>query len=281
MPNLRITVPNYHDEAVLTTELESFTGFAVGNTQNVERDSVWRSGDLTAQKLYGVFPNDGHVCDSFGLFRHGCLGGTIQFVGFSTPDWTGTPEIDTGKLETVDAITLGSLAPFGTTPLGVLNDPFADEAPLVHYFTAKPLKSYYFRFEDTHVKAINPYWQVGRIVLGQAFEVGINPAYGAELGFSDTSAERTRTRGGTLRVGPGAMVRSMMLDFQWVNEADRPTWEDVMRYAMTSRDVMLSLFPNSGGRLERSNTINGTFSSLDGIGRQISWLTKKVVIEEN
>jgi len=280
LPNLRLVPRNFHDEATLSTQLTAQPGFGITNTQNTLRDSVWRGAGIATQYVRGVFPDDGRKINFFGLFRHKCHGGTVQLQLYNMPDWTGSV-YNSGELETVDLISLGNFD-WGTDPLGIVNDPFVDESPFYLFIPPVGVKSYQITFRDTHTQAGAINWEVGRIWLGKYFEVSINPNYGSAIGFSDNS-DHSRTRGGSNKTNVGAFWRSLVLDLAWILEEDRATWLDVCRYAMTARDVVVSVFPEEPDdkRFERDHVMNGKFSSLDPLGRQVSYLTKRVVIEEN
>lgn len=288
LPNLRIVSLNAHDYATLTTSQSPQPGFPVTNTQNTDRDAVWRGSGIIQQYIRGVFnDNDGFMMNFFGLFRHRCHGGTVRLKLYNQPDWTGLV-YDSEEQETVNLTTLGNFS-WGTDGLGIVHDPFFDEAPFWHYvYQNSPntnlsvgAKSYEITFRDTHVQTSADNWEVGRVWLGEYKEVRINPNYGTALTFADNT-QRSRTRGGSLRSNEGAYWRGAVIDLAWILEEDRADWVDICRRAKTAKDVVVAILPEDPDqRLDRDHIINGKFVSLDPMGRQVSYLTKRVVIEEN
>jgi hypothetical protein len=278
LPNLRIVPRNFHDEAALTTQLAPRPGFPVTNTQSTKRDAAWRGAGIVNQYVRGVWPDDGRKLNFFGMFRHNWHGGTIQLQLYEQPDWTGLV-YDSGHLETVSLITLGNFD-WGTTPLGIVNDPFVGESPFWLYFSDVGAKAYQITFRDEHVQVRATDVEVGRFFLGKYFEVRLNTP-SATLGFQDNT-ERSRSRGGSLNTNLGGFWRSLQVDLPTVFDSDRATWIDICRYAMTGRDVVISVLPNDADkRLERDYIINGKFASLDALGRTVPFLTKRIVVEEN
>ncbi len=65
-----------------------------------------------------------------------------------------------------------------------------------------------------------------------------------------------------------------------IDETQRAAFLDILQYAGTSKDVVASLFPQDGTRLERDHIINGKFSNLNALGRQVSYLTGHLQLEE-
>ena len=107
-----------------------------------------------------------------------------------------------------------------------------------------------------------------------------NPGLGLTIGYVDQT-ERNRSRGGSLRTNVGPTWNVVNFDLPLMDETEQSAWLDIMRYCGTGRDLVLSIFPTEGTRRERRHTLNGLFISLDAIGRQVTWLTKRVQFEEN
>lgn len=278
LPNFRIVPQNFHDEAQLFTELPPQPGFPVTNTQSTARDAVWRGSGIVNQYVRGVWPDDGRKLNCFYMFRHNWHGGTIQLQLYNQADWTGLV-YDSGQQETVSLVNLG-IFDWGTTPLGIVDDPFVSESPFWLEFPAVGAKAYQITMRDTHVQVGATNVEVGRWFLGKYFEVGLNVPT-ASIGFQDNT-ERARTRGGSLRTNLGSFWRTLQIEVAWIKDVDRPTWIDIYRRAMTGRDVVVSVLPSDPSvRLTRDYIMNGKFSSLDALGRQVEYMTKRVAVEEN
>lgn len=278
LPNLRIVPRNFHDEAVLTTQYSPQAGFPVTNTQSTARDATWQGSGTLSQYIRGVWAEDGRKLNCFFMFRHNWHGGTIQLDLYNQPDWTGLV-YSSGEQETVSWLPLGGFD-WGTTPLGIMNDPFVGDSPFWLYFPAVGVKSYQITLRDTHVQVRAVNVEVGRFFLGTYKEIALNPPTAAIV-FTDNT-ERARTRGGSLRTNLGGFWRSMQVDLPVVLEVDRAAWLDICQQALTGRDIVISVLPDdTDPRLERDYVMNGKFVSLDALGRQVTYLTKRIVIEEN
>lgn len=276
---LRIVPRNFHDEATLVTSIAPVTGYSILNTQNGIRSRVWRSPDGTDQFVGGSF-DDGldRTISHFSFFRHRCHGGQVRLELFSDSAYS-SQVFDSGPLDIIN-ITPTDDNDWGIDPYGLgSNDPFLTESPYWLWLDPVPCLSYRVSYSDVNTVFGYDYWQVSRFFVGNYFEVGINPDYGATLGFIDQT-DRNRSRGGSLRTNSGPAWRTMQMDFTTLAETDRAAWLDIMRYCGTGKDFVLSLFPEDGTRLERDNIVNAKFSSLDPIVRQSGYLTKRIQIEE-
>ncbi len=266
--NLRIVPLNHHDAATLTNSIAPATGFLVTNTQNSTRSLVWKSPDGTAQNIKGTLAAS-RSATFFGMFLHSAAGGSVRLQLFSDAAWV-TQVYDSTALAASN-ITSTDVYDWGNSS----NDQFRSSGPYWLWFAATTFQSYTISFSGTPTAG---YWQASRIWLGKAFEVGVNPDYGATLGFA-TLTDRNRSRGGSLRTNVGPTWRVMQMDLNALVEAERGTMVDIFQYLGTGRDFVLSLFPADGTRLERDNMVNAKFSALDAIGRQVNRLTNRLQVE--
>ncbi|MGH7605400.1 MAG: hypothetical protein ACRENK_15570 [Gemmatimonadaceae bacterium] len=270
---------NFHDEATLSTQFVSATDMTAPNTQNCQRSKVWRSTDGTDQYVRGTFADSlARSASFFGFFRHRCHGGTVQLQLYSDAAWT-TQVYDSGALAVINVVPTDG-ADWGINPYGSGSiDPFLLDAPYWLYFTPTACLSYQISFAANVSTYGAAYWQVCRFFLGKYFEAAVNPDYGATLGFVDQT-EVNRSRGGSRRTNVGVSWRVMQMDLNSIHEDERAAWLDIARQCGTGRDLVLSLFPEDGTRLERDNIVNAEFSALNAIGRQVSRLTSHLQIEE-
>lgn len=265
MANLRVFPYSHHDDATLTTSGTTATGdFALTNTQNHIRSKVWRATTNGAMTIKGTFATS-QKATGFFVFGHNVSGITLQL--YSDTAWTTSVYGPQAAYQgTADST-------FDGWP-GITADPDVADAPFMLHFAEKTIRSYTISIAsggDPH--------QITTIWLGKAFEVAINPAYGLALGFA-TVTDRNRSRGGSLRTNVAANWRTLEFDLSWMNEGDRGVWIDMMRKRGTGRPIVVSAFPEDGTRKERDHTMLCMFSSLNAIGRQVSWLTKRVQLEE-
>lgn len=264
---------NDHDDATLSCSVVPPAGFEAENTQNTDRADVLRTADLTTFSVTGVVPET-RTASSVFLFRHLLAGASVRWQ-FYTDAGATTPATG-GDSGTVAALCYTASETFqfstGTNDLNVTESAF-----WYHYAAPVTYRSYKLTVSGTPSAAA--YFQIGRIAVCRMFQVAVNPDYGVRLGLKDLSRPY-RTDGGTLRVARGEVYRTLTVDLSGVYEYERSIWVQIMRNAGTGRDVVASVFPGDGTTLERDYTMNGMFSSLDDIGRQVSRLTKRLQLEE-
>lgn len=268
MPQLRIVPHNLHDDATVTGTGTAVTGFPVTYTQNTIRGRSLRiSGSSFVIKgtLAGT-----RSASHLSLHRHTiAAGATVTLELFSDAAWTSSVYDSTAlDIASFTDDSGGSAFDFG------LESAFTrSNVPFVHWFTPTEFQSY----EITLSSISSP--EVNRVFLGLGFEFQVNPDYGAPLSWS-TNTDSNRTLGGSLRRNAGEQWRSLSLELNGIREAERQFLLDLMQRNGTSKDFVLSLFPEDETLMEAAYTLNATFTSLDAIGRQISRLTKRLVMQE-
>jgi len=276
MANLRITPRNFHDEATVTVSTAA-TGFPVTNTNNCIRSRTWRSTSTATATISGTFSTGYYYRgNSLALFQHNGHGGFVRLELFNDTAWTSV-NYDTGTINLSNVSDPSTSYEWGLIGLGIDYNPFKALDPYWLYFQQSIFKSY--RITLSGLVSPRTYWEVGRVFLGKHFTAGINPAYGAALGMSDLT-DSNRSRGGSLRTNVGASWKTAAFDLNWMSEDDAISWLDIMRYCGTGRDFVISMFPEEVTRRERNNTFNAKFQSLDPIGRQVSYLTKRFQVVE-
>jgi hypothetical protein len=279
MPNLRLATRNAFDAATLslstTSELAAFPLTAMKKTA---RDTVWRSSDIATQVVRGTWNGDGFVPGMFAMFRHNGTGGSIRVQLYSDAAWT-SQVYDSGTVAIAPTFCAIDGFAWGTDLLGVLlTDPYLTEAPYVLYFTPVTCASFQITFSGDGSGW--PYWQVTRMWLASYLEATYNPAFGVGLNPTDNSM-RSRMLGGSLRSNIGERWRKLDFDLAWISETQRPTFQDAIARVGTGRDVVVSVFPGAGGRLERDYTLNGKLVSAEPITMpNFAYRSKKFSIEE-
>lgn len=278
--NLIIVPRNFHDEATLSVEFPSVVGFPASNTQNRIRSRVWMATDGTDQSIYGTYADNlSRTASYFGMFRHLCQGGNVRLRLYTDASWTSLI-FDSSANPVINVVVIDGID-WGIAPYsgGGTIDPFLLEAPYWLYFSPTAHLSYRITFTGNVTTYGTPFWQVCRLVLGNFFQVNINPSYGHTIGFVDQT-DSNRSRGGTLRTNIGPTWKTMQMQLDAVEESERAGWLDIMRYVGTSRDFVTALFVGENSRRERDHHILGLFSNLDALGRQVNRLTKKFQIQE-
>lgn len=268
MANWRIFPYNHHDVATLTTSVATASGFFVTDTQNYNRSKVWRAGSTAGQDIKGTLAA-AVSANGFMIFLHNCAGSNVRLQLFSDAAWT-TQVYDSTALPFIN-VTADSSYDWGLSNV----DPLKARAPYFLYFTETVFQSYTISLSTN----VNGPWQMCRIWLGKYFESLFNPTFGATLGIVSNS-DVGRTRGGSYRASPGEKWRTFNGEFDAMPESERAVWIDIMQYCGRNKDMVISLFPGNGTRMERDYTMDGIMSGLDPIGRQVSYLTKRMQFEE-
>jgi hypothetical protein len=281
MSKLRIVPRNFHDEATLSVQLDPASSeYAVGNTQNTQRTSVWRSATGADQYIAGYFADGlARTVSHFSMFRHRCHGGQVRAILYSDAGWT-TQVYDSGLVNAINVVPTDGLN-WGVNPYGSGSiDPFLTDAPFWLWFTPVACLSYKVFF-STNVSTYGySYWQACRFFLGKYYELPYNVLYDNALGFVDLT-DRNRTRGASLQTNIGPGWREFSADIKRLPEADRAGWIDIKKRVGTGRDFVLSLFPELATRKERDHIINGKFKTLDPIVRwHPLFLSTRIQIEE-
>lgn len=268
MANFRVLPYNHHDFATLTNTVATASGFFVTDTQNYNRSKVWRAGSTADQSIKGTLPA-AVAASGFMIFLHNCAGANVRLQLYSDAAWV-TQVYDS------TALPFNNVSADSSYDWGVSNtDPLRSRAPYFLWFAVTTFRSYTITFSTN----VGGAWQCARIWLGKYFESSFNPTFGAPLGVA-TNADKGRTRGGSVRANAGEKWRIFNCEFGVMRESDRAVWMDIMGYCGVNKDMVVSLFPTDGTRMERDYTINGVMSGLDPIGRQVSYLTKRMQFEE-
>lgn len=273
MANLRVIPLNFFDECSSLTATSEVTGMEIANAQTHARSEFWRSTSAAAQTIQGAW-SAGRDVNAFAAFRHNAAGATLRLQLYSASNWTS--EIYDSTALTVSSTPAGSFDWGNATTV----DPRLADAPYVLWLPAT-YAAQSFRITTGGTPSSGAaYFQAGRLWLGKYFEATHNMAPGLELQWINDS-ERRRSRGGSLRSRAGsASWRRLALDLRFMNEADRQTWTDLEGVLGHERDLVVSAFPASGGRVERDYTLNAKFEQLDPIIYQYAFKTKRVVLEE-
>lgn len=268
--NLRIVPKNDWDDAVLTPSDSAASGFAVENTQNTIRDKTWRTTSNASQSVTGVW-------SASRTISHASMHWHLNHAG----SWRVQLYSDAGA--SVQVYDSGAVSATSFTASEAYtwsegsNNPFLTKAPTWLWFTPTAARSIKITFSGTPSQ---DYWQVSRVWAGRYLEFSSSPDFGAELGVEDLT-DRQRTQGGSLRTNESETWRTMKLDLHNVRPTEYATLLDIMDYATTSKDVVVSVYPGDGTRKEALYTMAGRLSNLNSIARQVSRYTGRIMIEEN
>lgn len=257
--NLRLVPKNAADAATLTASPAVETSLPVSNLQNILRARIMRTTSAAAQTISGTWGGTGYPVNMAAILRHNIeSAGTWRVQLYSDAAWT-TQIYDSGNVTAIDSLTLGELD-WGVSPLGSgLYDAFLGQRNSAIYFPEVTAVSFKITITDTGNSA--GYIDVSRLWLGQYIAPAYNVSYGLQLAWRDNTTQ-VRTDGGSLRSDGGQPWREIRFSLDALPEADRSAWSDVFRYAGRRLDVFVSVFPESGGEIERDYMMAAKFSEL-------------------
>lgn len=263
MPNLRLVTKNAADFATLSQENTNtlfYVGTAITNLQNDIRGRIYRAkGNQWPIIIKGTWNGQGYKCSMAALIRHNFENASTWRVQlYSDAAWT-TQIYDSGTLNAFPGATLGELD-WGVSPLGSgIYDAFMGQRLSVMWFTEVTALSFKITVNDSGNSAT--YVDISRLFLGKYISPVYNATYGMKLSWKENTAQ-SRSDGGTLRSDGGQPWRTLQFDLGALPEADRAAWSDVFRYAGLRKDMFISIFPGSGGELERDYQMACKFIQL-------------------
>lgn len=257
---LRICARNVARSADFAASPAAESTLPVTNLKIAKRSRVWRSTSAAEQVITIDWNGSAYWINLVALWRHNVeSGGTWRVQAYS--DAAATTEIyDSAAMEPFDTSTLGSLDDESADADGVAN-----QALLVHYFTAKVLAKA-LKVTITDTGNADSYIEASYLFAGEYLELTYNAA-GESLGWRDT-AEQTRSDGGTLQSDAGVTYRELAIDLPAVHADDRARLQDMVRYAGLRRPLFVGLYPDAGGEKERDYTMLGKFAELPDLGME-------------
>lgn len=250
MSNLRLIAVNDVDSATLSASPAVLSTLPASNLQLPERAKVVRTSSTAAQDIKGTW-SAAKVVSGCALVRHNLTSSaTWRLRLYSDAAWT-TLVYDSGAMVATPAKALGELI-WGVEPLGVTVFTGWGQAFSDHYFAPISARSFTLTLTD----AANPdgYLQASRLFLGYTLEPEANCDWGLKLSWKESS-KLSRTDGGSLRVDPYQPYRTLDFNLNWLTSGDRARFLDVFRAAGRRLDVWISVFPGSGGMLERDHAM--------------------------
>lgn len=259
---LVISPYNHHLDAALSVT-SAAASFPVTDTQSSTRDQMWRSTSTATNVITGVLPAAAKASMLY-IGQHLCHGGTVQLQLYSDAGASvlATPYAGFAATAIGPNVALSNPTDWGLSNAQLATDLLYYDSNFVAYFgSLQSIRSYKLTFTGTPNNG-NAYWQVGSIHIGPHFESGVNPDFGLKLGWR-SNATVSRSVGGSRRATASAKWRRLEGELNYIQEADRAAFLDIMAYMGRARVGVMSVFPGQGGRLERDYTVQGTFVEED------------------
>lgn len=255
---MKLIVDNKVDTATLTASPAVVSTLPVTYLQTHARSKVMRTTSLADQDIKLTWSSS-NVFTAFAALRHNLTGAaTWRIRIYSDAAWT-TQVYDSGAILVSPAKALGELL-WGIDPLGAsvftgwsyafgtmwLPSPVAGQSVKI-----------------TLSDATNPagYMELCRLFAGVHIESNVNASVGMSLKWSE-STKQTRTDGGTLYSESFEPYRDLDFSIDALTPDLRAIFVEASRKVGMRKDIFISVFPGSGGALERDYTMNAKFSAV-------------------
>jgi hypothetical protein len=278
MSNLRILYRNLADAATLGASPAMVSTLPVTNLQVTGRAKVARTTSTADQALTGDWGSAQPV-NGVVLWRHNLTEtATWRVRLYAGANQTGTLLYDSGGLAGA-MMPLGDLR-WGVDPLGAtLHRGWTVAYQAVLWTPTVQARSFRIDLSD----AGNPagYLQAARLFIGAYWSPVQNFDYGASLAWLDDS-ELIRTDGGSLRTLIRATSRQLGFSLSQMDAADRGAFTDIIREVGKATELFVSLYPNTGGKLERDHQILGKITgNHNSVGRPVNLWADQITIAES
>lgn len=265
MANLRLCAKNAFEFATLTASPAAEATLPVTNLQLPARARVWCSTSDAQQVIYITWNGTGYYLNFVNLLRHNLeSGATWRVQIYSDEAWT-TQVYDSGTVDACDYATLGDLD-WGVDELGAsVFDGFLGQLFSLLYFTRVLALSVKITLNNVGNSA--GYLQASYLFGGDATEFTYNADREA-LAWRRTNNELESSDGGTPRTPAGVAYREMRIDLPLISAAQRPTFMDMMRYAVVGKPMFAALYPEVTGEKERDYTLVGKVIEFPDVGTE-------------
>lgn len=257
--NLFLCAKNVLDleHCTITATPSLVSSMPVNHLKLSSRGRVARSvGDAASQEFKFTWGGDGNYLNFFSLYRHNLLpAATWRVICYPNADWTGTPVADSGDVAMYDAYTLGDYgADWGYLPLGYSQAVFYPQPRFsTFYFTRAGVLS--IKATITNPGTEDGYVDVCRAFAGEGYELTYNHD-SVSLGWKD-DGKLTASEGGSPRVDSAYQYRLLSLNVPWISSDQREALLDMQRYAGSTLDYFVSVYPSETGALRRDYELIG------------------------
>lgn len=246
---MRLITVNDADTAVITATPAAVGSMPASNLQSATR-SKSRFTALTNQQIKLVWSGV-KVLSAVALLRHNLTSQATWRIQVYSDTAATNLLFDSGTKPACPGKALGDLY-WGIDPFGA--SLFTDWAYAFStlWFAPVAAQALIVTLNDTS----NPdaFLQAARLFTGAYIEPANAPSYGLKLAWNESTKQR-RTDGGSLRSDPAEPYRTMQVDLEWLDDADRAKLLEVGRRVGQRKDIFISLYPDAGGAAERDNTM--------------------------
>jgi hypothetical protein len=247
------------DDATLSSEPAAVAALPVSNLQLSDRGLVARWTAATVE-IKANLPAPRRV-GGVVLWRHALTtAATWRVRIYDGIDFTGALQYDSTVTAAVPAKTLGDLD-WGIDPLGAAVDG-ADFSDLT--LPADVVcRSIRINVVDTAAATI----EIGRLFAGPLIRPEIGFGWDSEISWQ-RETRRTRMAGGGLRVESTPPWRRMHLQLDWISDAERTAFANLLRDTGDSRELWISARGGAGGRVETDHAMLGVLAGNEPLTRR-------------
>lgn len=249
MPNsVRLVIPNYADNAVLTASPAMVATLPVESLQDDGRVITGRSVGLPAPQYIRGEWAEVKTFSSFQLIRHNISGaGTLRFKAWSGSGRTGTLVYDSG------VVTLGTIIPYGEYTYGVdvygatLYQNWPVSLVMLWFASVSALS---FELQISDPINTDGFVEASRLSIGPYISPVRNFTFGHKLRWEDESTQE-RSEGGSLRTDTKEPFRVFRFTLDMLTESERASFSEFLRVVGKTRTLFLAMFPEDGGTKDR------------------------------
>jgi hypothetical protein len=257
MANLRVIWDNAIDRATSLAASTTAGALAASNMQNDFKGQVHRSTGTSV--TYTATWSAGEVIGGVVLpMTNLSSAATIRVRRYADTACTNLID-DSGTVYACPGLTLGMWN--WSQPLDANAFPYAGFSKSSVWMTPQTVYGLVVDLVDTSNAA--GYIDCARLIAGNYWESSKNPSYGAKMSVSDTS-KSARNDAGDLLSDLGVKYETLNVNLALLSTSDRAYLLRILRSAGTGRNILASVYPDSGNStLEQDHTIYGKRSNSD------------------
>lgn len=242
MSNIRFVTYNQLDDLTLSSsEVLDSTNLPITNLKRSERSNICRFDNSTVVTITGTTAaNITHTSNCLWLGYYSFdLNATITVTlkNNTVTQYTNSFQTD------VQLIPLGTWQA-GVDPYGGYNGDYIRRMIGIYFDASYTYDEVIITIDDTNSNAT--YFDLGRILIGKWWSPAINPSYGAKLEWGDHTIH-SRAWDGSLYSISSSSFRMLTLDFEFIGDADRFTFENEFQRRNRANDFFVSVYPTVGG----------------------------------
>lgn len=258
MANMRIIYDNKADSAtIIASNTEATNKLIASNMQNEYKGKVHRSASTTV--YYDLTWTQAQNISGIGLPATNLSPSSTIRVRLYTLSGDTTPVADSGIISAtgISATSLYNWA----NPLNVNSFAYGGATKTAVWFS-QAYSVRWVRIDIVDTSNTAGYIDCSRIVCGTYWEPKYNVSNGISYTLGDTS-QISRNDSGDLLSDRGFIYDQLNFDLSYIIESDKSKLLQLFKNAGTSKNIFISLFPESNSSRESDHIIYGKRSVTD------------------